>query len=50
MPRRKVADMTLAQRTTYDNDKFRTELYAQHLEAAKAEARELAKARKANEQ
>ena len=36
MARRKKADMTLAQRTAADNDKFRAELMAENLEADRA--------------
>jgi hypothetical protein len=36
MARKKQADMTLAQRQTAENDKFRKEIYAEHLAEAVA--------------
>lgn len=50
MAKRKVADMTLAQKTAHENAKFRAEQFAHALEADKAARAALAKARKANTQ
>lgn len=51
MPRRRAAaDRTYTQNVTVENDKFRADLYAQQLEAQKAENKALAAARKANTQ